>query len=222
MTILIIEDDKQLSDILKKALKSERYSVDTAFDGEIGYEKALTGKYSLIILDIMLPKRDGMEICYELRANLVHTPIIMLTARSMVEDRVAGLDLGADDYLVKPFGMSELIARIGALLRRKEKVDVTILKVADITFDNQKHEVKRAGKLTPLTLKEYRLLFILLSHKGEVLTRRQLLDEAWGPEFEEKNNELNVHMKYLRNKVDSNRKIPLIRTIRGVGFSLKE
>ncbi len=222
MTILIIEDEKKLVDILKKSLKSERYSVDTASDGEVGLNKALKGNYELIILDIMLPKKDGMEICYELRFHLVQTPIIMLTARSMAEDRVAGLDLGADDYLTKPFGMSELTARIRAVLRRRRTTESPILKVADMVLDSKKHEVTRAGKPTPLTLKEYRLLFTLLSQKGEALTRRQLLDSAWGPGFEEKNNELNVHMNYLRNKVDSNRKFPLIQTIRGVGFTLKE
>ncbi|MDD5050748.1 MAG: response regulator, partial [Candidatus Pacebacteria bacterium] len=152
MTILIVEDDKKLSDILKKALKGERYAVDTALDGKIGYEKALKGNYELIILDIMLPRMDGMEICYELRFHSVHTPIMMLTARSMVEDRVAGLDLGADDYLVKPFGMNELFARIRAILRRRKTTESTILKVSDIILDSKKHEVTRAGKVIPLTL----------------------------------------------------------------------
>ncbi len=221
MTILIIEDDKKLLDILKKALKGEQYTVDTATDGEIGLQKAYEGKYSLIILDLMLPKRDGMEVCYELRAHSVHTPIIMLTARDTVEDRVAGLDLGADDYIVKPFGIQELSARIRAVLRRRKTTESTILKVADLVLDSKKHEVTRAGKSTPLTLKEYRLLFKLLTHKGEAMTRRQLLDEAWSPQFEEKNNELNVHMNYLRAKIDEGREVPLIHTIRGIGYTLK-
>ena len=222
MAILIIEDEKKLSNILKRALKSERYSIDIAFDGEEGLKKALKNAYSMIILDIMLPKKDGMEVCRELRKKGIHTPIIMLTARGAVEDRVAGLNVGADDYLIKPFGIDELFARIHAVLRRRKTTDSDIRKIGDLIMDKKKHEVTRAGKAISLTPKEYKLLDILLSNHGEAISRRRLIDRAWGPEFMETHNELNVHINYLRTKVDKGRKKHLIHTVRGVGFVLKE
>lgn len=222
MPILIVEDDKKLSDILKRALKSERYSVDVAFDGEEGLNKALKNKYALIILDIMLPKKDGLVVCGELRQRGIHTPIIMLTARGSTEDRVVGLDAGADDYLVKPFGITELFARIRAVLRRRKTADADIRKIGDLVMDNKKREVTRGEKVIHLTPKEYKLLDTLITHKEEAVQRRTLIDHAWGPEFEETNHELNVHIKYLRTKIDGNSKKPLIHTIRGVGFVLRE
>ncbi len=222
MSILIIEDEKKLVDILKRALKGERYSVDVAMDGEEGLEKAMKNNYALIILDIMLPKKDGLAVCKELRARHVHTPIIMLTARGTVEDRVSGLDVGADDYLIKPFGIDELFARIRALLRRRKTTDSDIKKVGDLVMDKKKHEVTRAGKRVSLTPKEYKLLDTLITFQGEAINRRQLIDHAWGPEFEETNNELNVHIRYLRKKIDGPKQKPLIHTVRGVGFVLKE
>lgn len=222
MTILIIEDEKKLSVILKRALKSERYSVEVAYTGKEGLEKALKKNYSLILLDIMLPEMDGLEVCRELRKNQVHTPVIMLTARAGSEDRVVGLDSGADDYLVKPFGLDELFARIRAVLRRRKTVDSEITKMADIEMNKKSHVVTRAGKVVSLTPKEYKLLELLLSNHGEAIERRRLIDNAWGPEFEETNNELNVHIRYLRKKIDGDRTTPLIQTIRGTGFVLKE
>ncbi len=222
MAILIIEDEKKLVDILKRALKSERYSVDVAYDGEEGLGKAMKNNYSLIILDIMLPKKDGLLVCKELRTRQIHTPIIMITARGSVEDRVLGLDMGADDYLVKPFGMNELFARIRAVLRRRKTTDSNIYKVADLVMDKKKHEVTRAGIVTPLTPKEYKLLNMLLSNHGEAINRQRLIEHAWGPAFKETNNELNVHIRYLRRKIDGKKNKPLIHTIRGVGFVLKE
>lgn len=222
MPILIIEDEKKLSDILKQALKGERYSVDVAFDGEVGLEKAMKNSYSFIILDLMLPKKDGMTICKELRAHQINTPIIMLTARGTLEDRVAGLDIGADDYLVKPFGMTELFSRIRAVLRRRKVAEPDIKKIGDLVMDKKKHEVTRAGKVIQLTPKEYKLLDSLITHQGEALKRRALIDHAWGPDFVEANNELNVHINYLRTKIDRGGKKPLIHTVRGVGFVLKE
>ena len=222
MAILIVEDEKKLSALLKSALKSERYSVDTAYDGEEGLNKATKNKYSLILLDIMLPKRDGLSICKELRRREIHTPIIMLTARGSTEDRVAGLDVGADDYIIKPFGLTELFARIRAVLRRRKTTDSNITKIADLIMDKKKHEVSRAGKVIALTPKEYKLLDVLITRPGEAVKRRELIDHAWGPEFVETNNELNVHIKYLRTKIDGVNKKSLIHTIRGVGFVLKE
>lgn len=222
MPILIIEDERKLVDILKRALKSERYSVDVAYDGEEGLAKAMKNTYSMIILDIMLPKKDGFTVCKELRSHHIHTPIIMLTARGSTEDRVTGLDVGADDYLIKPFGINELFARIRAVLRRRKTTDPDITKFADVVMDKKKHEVTRAGRVIPLTPKEYKLLDTLLSHPGEAINRRTLLDHAWGPAFKETNNELNVHINYLRAKIDTGFKKPLIHTIRGVGFVFKE
>ena len=221
MTILIIEDENKLLAILKRALKSERYSVEVAYTGKDGLEKALKRNYSLIILDVMLPDMDGFSVCKKLRKSQIHTPVIMLTAKGSAEDRVAGLDAGADDYLVKPFGLDELFARIRAVLRRRSTVDSEITKVADIKMDKKSHEVTRAGEVLALTPKEYKLLEILLSNHGEAIERRRLIDKAWGPEFEETNNELNVHIRYLRKKIDGDRVVPLIQTIRGIGFVLK-
>lgn len=222
MTILIIEDEKKLSDILKQASKNERYSVDVAYDGEMGLSKAMRNDYTMILLDLMLPKKDGLTVCKELRARQIHTPIIMLTAKGSPEDRVVGLDIGADDYLVKPFGINELFARVRAVLRRRKTTDANIVKIADLIMDKKKHEVTRSGKIVSLTPKEYKLLDILLSNHGEAINRRKLIDKAWGPEFVETNNELNVHIAYLRTKIDKGNKNPLIHTIRGVGFVLKE
>lgn len=221
MKILIVEDEKKLVDILKKALMREGYSVDMAFDGAAGLRKGLKGTYGLIILDIMLPKKDGLEVCAELRARHVHTPVIMLTARTTVEDRVKGLDTGADDYITKPFGLDELCARIRAVLRRRKIAESAAIKIADLVMDTKKHEVRRGGKAIALTPKEYKLLDALLRHHGQALTRRQLIDVAWDPDFNETNNELNVHMRYLRRKLDSRPYKPLIHTVRGVGYSIR-
>jgi DNA-binding response OmpR family regulator len=182
----------------------------------------LKNNYSMIILDITLPKKDGFSISQELRNHHVHTPIIMLTARGSTEDRVVGLNAGADDYLIKPFDMNELFARIRSVLRRRKTTDAEILTVADLVMDKRKHEVVRAGKIIQLTPKEYKLLDTLLSNHTEAITRQKLIDEAWGPTFKETNNELNVHIKYLRRKIDGEGNKPLIHTVRGVGFVLKE
>ena len=222
MTILIIEDEKKLVEILKKALRSERYAFDVAYDGKEGLTKALNGNYQFIILDLSLPKMDGMDICKELRAKNIHTPIIMLTARGVVENRIQGLDIGADDYLLKPFSIDELFARIRAVLRRRKVTEASLTKVADIVIDGNKHEVTREGKVLALTPKEYRLFGTLVRNKGQAITRKQLIEEAWGPAFVETNNELNVHIRYLRRKVDLKRKQPLIKTVRGVGYILSE
>lgn len=222
MSILIIEDEKKLVDILKRALKGDRYTVDVAFDGKEGLDKAMKNNYALILLDIMLPKKDGFAVCKELREHDIHTPIIMLTARGTAEDKIAGLDFGADDYLVKPFGIKELLARIRAVLRRRKTTDSDIAKFSDLVMDKKKHEVTRAGVVVPLTPKEYKLLNLLLTNHGEAISRERLIGQAWGPDFKETNNELNVHIRYLREKIDNNKDKLLIHTIRGVGFVLKE
>jgi DNA-binding response OmpR family regulator len=170
----------------------------------------------------MLPKKGGLAICKYLRDHQVHTPIIILTARGSTEDRVTGLDLGADDYLIKPFGFKELFARIRAVLRRRKTTDGDIIKLADLVMDKNKHEVTRAGVVIPLSPKEYKILDILISNPGQAISRRKLIDYAWGHTFKETSNELNVHIKYLRNKIDGKKHKPLIHTIRDVGFILKE
>ncbi len=220
MTILIIEDEKKLVEILKKALHGERYAFDVAYDGEEGLEKAMQNNYALIILDLSLPKKDGLDVCKELRAKFVHTPIIMLTARGVTEDRIKGLDVGADDYLLKPFSLDELFARIRAVLRRRKVSETTLLTFQDLVLDSKKHSVSRAGKPLALTPKEYRLIETLLRNKDQAITRAQLIEEAWGENFKEVNLELNVHMRYLRRKVDLGRKESLIKTVRGVGYIL--
>ncbi len=222
MTILVIEDEKKLLAILKRALVSQYYVVDTASDGGEGLNKALRGDYGLIILDLMLPKKDGIEICKELRSRQIYTPIIILTARGVVEDRILGLDIGADDYLLKPFEMNELFARIRAVLRRPKTSDPLILKVGDLIMDTKSHEVIRAGKKIALTPKEYKILNTLLRQRGAALKRQQLISEAWGPDFKEENYELNVHIRYLRNKIDKGQPKALIHTVRGVGYTIKE
>lgn len=222
MVILVIEDEVKLSDILYRALKNERYSVDTAYDGEEGYKKAISNDYGLIVLDLKLPKKDGLTLCKELRAKQIHTPIIILTARSTEEDRVKGLDFGADDYLLKPFSLDELFARIRAVLRRRKVTESDIKKIDTLIIDRKKHEVTRSGKVVTLTPKEYKLLDTLIGHQNEALTRRYLIVQAWGPHFEETGNELNVHMRYLRKKIETLKEKKLIYTIRGVGFLLKE
>jgi DNA-binding response OmpR family regulator len=222
MTILIIEDEEKLVAILKKALTRERYAVDTAYDGNDGLSKAMKNNYNLILLDIMLPKKDGMEVCAELRRRGVQTPVIMLTARGVTEDRVRGLDVGADDYLVKPFEMSELFARIRSVLRRRKALESPVIKVDDLIFDKTRHQIMRMGKHIALTPKEYRLLDTLIRNANHAMTRRQLLDEAWGPDFKETNHELNVHMRYLRKKIDLEKTRKLIHTVHGVGYVLHE
>jgi len=222
MTILIIEDEKKLVDILKTGLKNERYSIDVAYDGEEGLSKAMKNSYSLILLDIFLPKKDGFSLCKELRDHDIHTPIIMITARGSVEDRIIGLDAGADDYLIKPFGINELFARIRAVLRRRKTTEPDTIKIADLVMDRKKHEVTRAGAVIHLTPKEYMLLNTLISNHGEAVNRRRLIDTVWGPTYDESNNELNVQVRYLRRKIDEDANKKLIHTVRGVGFILKE
>lgn len=222
MKILVIEDEKKLSEILRKALTAERFIVNLAFDGKEGLDKALKNDYALIVLDIMLPSMNGLEVCTTLRSSHIHTPVIMLTVRETIEDRVKGLDAGADDYLTKPFGIEELFARIRTVLRRRKTTESNVFKIADLILDTKKHEVTRAGKVIPLTPKEYRLLYTLMRQTGAALSRQQLIDVVWGNNFKETNNDLNVHMRYLRRKMDSEPYKPLIHTVRGVGYTLKE
>ena len=221
MRILLIEDQKKLVSYIKKGLENKSYSVDFSYDGESGERTALFGDYDLIILDIMLPKKDGIEVCRKLRKSSVHTPILMLTAKDSIGDRIMGLDIGADDYLIKPFAFGELLARIRALLRRPRKKDPEILKCQDILMDNSLYTVKKQNKLLDLTLKEYSVLEYLLKNKEIVLNREQIIEHCWDFAYDSFTNVVDVYIKRLRKKLDDKDE-KYIQTIRGVGYKFKE
>jgi len=219
MTILLIEDEYKFARVIKKGLEIERYTVDVAYDGEEGLRRGLKNEYDVILLDLMLPKKDGMDVCRELRNRKIQAPIIMLTARDKVEDRIQGLDVGADDYLVKPFDFSELLARIRALLRRRKTTEQTKLKVGDLVLDPASHQVKRSGKMIRLNPKEYSLLDYLMRYPDRILSKDQLIEHVWGPDVEHSGNQLAVYIRYLRRKVNSRQK-EAIQTVRGVGYKI--
>lgn len=223
MHILVVEDETRLTKLIKRALEQERHVVDVAYDGATAYTMATETRYDLIILDVMLPEMDGVEACRELRREGVDSRILMLTARSATEDRVTGLDAGADDYLVKPFSFSELMARVRALWRREVQPEAEQeLKVGDLVLDLTRHEARRGEKSIDLTAKEFSLLEYLMRNSGRVLTRSQILDHVWGYDFESLTNVVDIYVHYLRNKIDKGFSRPLIRTVRGVGYGLKE
>ena len=217
MHILVVEDNQKLAGYIKKALEHKSYSVDLAHDGEIGLEKALMGDFDLIILDIMLPKKDGISICKDLRSQNINLPIMMLTARGELDDKINGLDSGADDYLVKPFELAELQSRIRALLRRPLIKTAEILTAQDLTLDNTRFIVQKAHSPLLLTLKEYSVLEYLMRNPDRILTREQILDHCWDHTFDSFSNIVDVYIKQLRQKlgdVDGR----YITTIRGVGY----
>ncbi|MEI7556489.1 response regulator transcription factor [Candidatus Chlorohelix sp.] len=224
MYILVVEDEEKLVKLIKRVLEEERYQVDTALDGAQGLEMALIGSYDLIILDIMMPHVTGLEICKALRAEKSTVPVLMLTALDAIQDRVQGLDVGADDYLTKPFAFDELLARIRALLRRRinpEDPANTILKVEDLELDLSKHEARRHGKHIELTSKEFALLEYLMHNKGQVLSRDQIINHVWEYDFDATSNVVDIYIHYLRNKIDGHFSRKLIKTVRGLGYSLK-
>jgi len=218
VNILIVEDEKKVVSFLKKGLASEGYAVDIARDGEEGLFMAKEGDYDVVILDIMLPQKDGISVCRELRAAGKNFPIIMLTAKDAVEDRVRGLEAGADDYLTKPFSFAELLARVRALIRRHKGTAEIILKIADLSLDPGTHEVKRGGRLIPLSATEFRLLKYLMENSKRVVYRSQILENVWGYDFDPESNIVEVYIKYLRNKIDRGFKKSLIKTVPGVGY----
>lgn len=223
MHILVVEDEARLTKLIKRALEQERHVVDVAYDGDTALEMALGTEYELIVLDVMLPEMDGLALCRELRREDVGSRVLMLTARGDVEDRVAGLDAGADDYLVKPFSFAELQARVRALARREVQPSLEPeLKVADLVLDLGRHEARRDGKTIELTAKEFSLLEYMMRHPGQVLTRSQILDHVWGYDYDSFTNVVDIYVHYLRNKIDKGSNKPLIRTVRGVGYGLKE
>lgn len=222
MHILVVEDEKRLANLVRRALEEERHVVDVSFDGAEALEMAQGTEYDLIVLDLMLPGIDGIEVCHRLRATHNPVRILMLTARDAIEDRVTGLEAGADDYLVKPFSFSELLARVKALSRRQVAAQAQEqLVVGDLVLDLAKREARRDGKSIELTAKEFQLLEYLMRNAGRVLTRTQILDHVWGYNFDSFSNVVDIYVHYLRNKIDRGFADPLIKTMRGVGYSLK-
>jgi heavy metal response regulator len=222
MRILLIEDETKIAGFIQRGLKEQKFAVDVAHNGEEGLFLAEINPYDLILLDIMLPKVDGFSICKQLRAKRNSTPILMLTARDAVHDKISGLNAGADDYLSKPFAFGELLARVRALLRRPQEKQPSHLKFADLELDTLTHEIKRAGKPISLTSKEYTLLEYLMVHAGEIVTRTMISEHVWEENFHSLSNVIDVHIKYLRDKIDKGFKKKLLHTIRGTGYILKE
>ncbi len=222
MRILVVEDEKKFASFIARGLKEKSYAVDIACDGEEGLFLAEVNTYDLIVLDIMLPKKDGFSICKELRKNKNNVPILMLTARDEVEDKINGLDAGADDYLTKPFAFGEFLARVRALIRRKTGVKSTTLKIADLELDQLTHKVVRGGKPVELTSTEYSLLEYLMLNENQVVTRTMISEHIWNDDFDSFSNVINVYINFLRKKIDSNFEKKLIHSIRGTGYILKE
>lgn len=222
MRILVVEDEKKVSGFIRRGLKEEGYAVDVAADGEEGHYLASTNEYDLLILDIMLPKMDGLTLCQQLRDRDYTGPILFLSAKDTVKDKVAGLDSGADDYLTKPFAFEELLARVRALLRKRQSMPQTLLEVEDLVLDTVSHKVTRSGTEIPLTTKEYALLEYFMRNAGTVITRTMISEHVWDINFDTFTNVIDVYINYLRNKIDKDQKVKLIHTIRGRGYVLRK
>ncbi|HPT66076.1 MAG TPA: response regulator transcription factor [Candidatus Woesebacteria bacterium] len=222
MKILVVEDEHLIANALKKGLEQEHYIVDLAFDGLEGYDFAASGDYDLIILDLMLPQMNGLEICKNLRQEKIHIPILMLTAKSQLDDKVEGFNSGADDYLTKPFAFEELLARIRALSRRPQKTDGEILTVGDLSLNLSNYEVIRQNKKILLSSKEYSLLECLMRHSDKILNKDQLIQHVWSYESDILPNTVEVYIRNLRQKIDKNYKVKLIKTIRGFGYKISD
>ena len=220
MTILVVEDEYKITRFIQRGLEMEHYTVDVAYDGEEALNKLGVNDYDLIILDLMLPKKDGIEVCKEIRDRKIDAPVIMLTARDTIEDRIKGLDQGADDYIVKPFAFGELLARIRALLRREKTVKRSVLQISDLILDPATHEVTRTGKPLVLTSKEYRLLDYFMRRPGQVCTRTMIGEHIWGYNFVDSSNVIDVSVSNLRKKVDGEASLQLIKTVRNVGYKI--
>lgn len=220
MRILIIEDQQKLATYTKKGLENEGYVADCVYDGEAGLQRAIFGEYDAIILDVMLPKKDGIAVCQELREREVMTPIVMVTAKSDVDDRIAGLDSGADDYLIKPYAFEELVARIRVLLRRPQVVASDVIKLKKMQIDVQGRTVHVDGHEIVLTLKEFCVLEYLARSTGQVITREQILDHCWGYDYDGFSNIVDVYIKRLRNKIKKHIDEEVIETLRGVGYTI--
>ncbi len=222
LRILVIEDEAKSAMSLEKGLEESGFAVGVASDGNDGLRAALESRFDLIVLDIMLPYLDGWSLLRELRKRGNHTPVICLTARDAVDDRVRGLELGADDYLVKPFAFSELVARVRSVIRRGAQRQVEPLKVADLEIDLARHKAMRAGKRLDLTPKEFALLYLLVSRRGEVLSRTMIAEHVWDMNFDSDTNVVDVHVRRLRSKLDDPFPTKLVHTVRGVGYVFDE
>ena len=224
MRILIVEDEVKIANSIKKGLEQERFTVDVAYDGEEGYDLASTEPYDVIVLDVMLPGMDGIAVCNKLREEEIHTPILMLTAKGELDDKLTGLYSGADDYLVKPFAFEELVARIKALSRRPKQTTSQKLSIDDLVLDTETYEVQRNGKTIPLSKKEFTLLEYLIRHQGKTLTKDQIIQHVWNYEADVLPNTVEVYIGYLRQKIDKafQGTKPLIKTVRGFGYKLNK
>ena len=222
MRILVVEDEKKVASFISRGLEAASYSVDVEHDGAAALKRLLIPEYDLVILDVMLPKLDGLSLMKEIRQRQIDIPVLMLTARVTVADKVMGLDLGADDYLTKPFAFEELLARVRALLRRGTAAAPAILAIADLRVDPATHEVTRGNRRIELTAKEYALLEFLLRRREQVLSRAVIAQHVWGVSYDTFTNVIDVYVNYLRKKIDSGFEPKLIHSVRGVGYVLKE
>ena len=222
MRLLLVEDDAKLAAAVSRGLRSEGYAVDLAVDGEAALADSNVWDYDAVVLDLMLPRRDGFDVCRTLRERGSFVPILMLTARGRVDDRIRGLDAGADDYLAKPFDFGELLARVRALIRRGPSERPASLHVGDLTVDPASHAVIRAGRAVDLTAREFAVLEFLARHPGQLVTRARLLDHVWDANYEGSTNIVDVYVGYLRKKLEKPFGKPLIRTVRGAGFVLEQ
>ncbi|MCL4486865.1 MAG: response regulator transcription factor [Chloroflexi bacterium] len=221
MRVLLVEDETRIAAFVRKGLQEEQYVVDVAEDGVAALDFIDATTYDLILLDVMLPCRDGFSVCKEIRRRGMKTPVLMLTARDAVDDRVRGLDAGADDYLVKPFAFKELLARLRALARRPPETQSLELCIGDLTLDTTTHQAARADQAIELSAREYRLLAFLMRHAGQPLTRTQIAEGVWGYDFDANSNVVDVYIRYLRRKVDDPFETKLIQTVRGVGYKIE-
>ena len=222
MRILIVEDEHQIAAFLERGLKEEGYAIDVVYNGNDALDWAAAVEYDGIVLDVMLPGRDGFSVLRELRARGSRTPVLMLTARDTVDDRVNGLDLGADDYLVKPFVFKELVARLRAITRRQSDTRSVELQVGDLTLNTVTHQAQRGERRIELTTKEYNLLEFLMRNPNRVLTRTQIAEHVWNLDFLSESNVVDVYIRYLRRKIDGENELKLIKTVRGSGYLISD
>lgn len=222
MRLLVVEDERQIASFLERGLKEEGYAVDVVYNGNDALDWAVAVEYDAIVLDVLLPGRDGFSVCRELRARGSTTPVLMLTARDAVDDRVNGLDSGADDYLVKPFAFKELLARLRAVTRRQSDSRTTELRLADLTLNTLTHTAQRGERRIELTTKEYNLLEFLMRNPNRVLSRTQIAEHVWNLDFVAESNVVDVYIRYLRRKIDDESELKLIKTVRGSGYLISD